>query len=165
MKSWQKAVMFVTAFCVSKNAKKGIGVEIIKEAVDIADNLKKINGLEGKMENVCAPCEDVLPEILKRETQNGESNVLVLDPPRQGVDEKLISSILESKPEKIIYISCSPQTLARDVGLLTDTLKRENGELVKNESPNPIYELSFVKPYDMFPQTKHVETLVCLNRV
>ena len=148
----------------AQRAKKAIGVEIIKEAVDIADNLKKINGLEGKMENVCAPCEDVLPEILKRETQNGESNVLVLDPPRQGVDEKLIGSILESKPEKIIYISCSPQTLARDVGLLTDTLKRENGELVKNEAPNPIYELSFVKPYDMFPQTKHVETVVCLTR-
>ncbi|MBQ7373548.1 MAG: 23S rRNA (uracil(1939)-C(5))-methyltransferase RlmD [Clostridia bacterium] len=148
----------------AQRAKKAIGVEIIKEAVDIADNLKKINGLEGKMENICAPCEDVLPEILSRETTSGENNVLVLDPPRQGVDEKLIGAILESKPQKILYISCSPQTLARDVGLLTDTLKRENGELVKNDSPNPLYELSFVKPYDMFPQTKHVETIVCLTR-
>ena len=116
------------------------------------------------MENVCAPCEDVLPDILRRETSGGEKNVLVLDPPRQGVDEKLIGAILESKPEKILYISCSPQTLARDVGLLTDTLKRENGELVKNDNVNPIYELSFVKPYDMFPQTKHIESVVCLTR-
>ncbi|MBQ4099409.1 MAG: 23S rRNA (uracil(1939)-C(5))-methyltransferase RlmD [Clostridia bacterium] len=148
----------------AQRAKKAVGIEIIKEAVDIADNLKRINCLEGKMENVCAPCEDVLPDILRRETSGGEKNVLVLDPPRQGVDEKLIGAILESKPEKILYISCSPQTLARDVGLLTDTLKRENGELVKNDNVNPIYELSFVKPYDMFPQTKHVETLVCLSK-
>ena len=149
----------------AQKAKKAIGVEILKEAVDCADALKKLNSLEGKMQNVCAPCEDALPEIMQRETENGENTVLVLDPPRQGVDQTLIQSIIKSKPQKIVYISCSPQTLARDVGLLTDTLTWQNGELVKNENPNPAYELVSVKPYDMFPQTKHVETLVCLTRV
>lgn len=148
----------------AQRAKKAIGIEIIKEAVDCADSLKKINGLWEKMENICAPCEEALPEILAREKENCEKTVLVLDPPRQGVDEKLINVIKEVKPQKIVYISCSPQTLARDVGLLTDTLKRNGNDLVKNEEPNPIYELVEVKPYDMFPQTKHVETLVCLSK-
>lgn len=146
----------------AQKAKKAIGIEIIKEAVDCADALKRLNGLEYKMENVCAPCEEELPKIMERE--KGNPTVLVLDPPRQGVDEGLINAIKESRPEKIVYISCSPQTLARDVGLLTDTLKREGGELIKNGEPNPIYELISVKPYDMFPQTKHVETLIVLCR-
>ena len=146
----------------AQKAKKAIGIEIIKEAVDCADALKRLNGLEYKMENVCAPCEEELPKIMERE--KGNPTVLVLDPPRQGVDEGLINAIKESRPEKIVYISCSPQTLARDVGLLTDTLKREGGELIKNGEPNPIYELISVKPYDMFPQTKHVETLVQLSQ-
>ena len=149
----------------AQRAKKAIGIEIVKEAVDCADSLKKINGLWDKMENICAPCEDALPEILTREKATGAKTVLVLDPPRQGVDEKLINVIKEVKPQKIVFISCSPQTLARDVGLLTDTLKREGNDLIKNEAPNPIYELTEVKPYDMFPQTKHVETLVALSQV
>ncbi|MBE5741793.1 MAG: 23S rRNA (uracil(1939)-C(5))-methyltransferase RlmD [Clostridiales bacterium] len=148
----------------AQRAKKAIGIEIIKEAVECADSLKNINSLGDKMENICAPCEDVLPEIMKRERAENAKCVLVVDPPRQGVDEKLINAIKETKPDKVIYISCSPQTLARDVGLLTDTLTRKDGELVKNEEPNPIYEIDLVKPYDMFPQTKHVETLVCLTK-
>ena len=147
----------------AQRAKKAIGVEVIKEAVECADTLKEMNGLSGNMINVCAKCEDVLPDIMKAERQTNSKVVLVLDPPRQGVDEGVINSILETKPDKIIYISCSPQTLARDVGLLCDTLKREGLELVKNDEPNPIYEISMIKGYDMFPQTKHVETLVCLS--
>ena len=124
-----------------------------------------MNGLSGNMINVCAKCEDVLPDIMKAERQTNSKVVLVLDPPRQGVDEGVVNSILETKPDKIIYISCSPQTLARDVGLLCDTLKREGLELVKNDEPKPIYEISMIKGYDMFPQTKHVETLVALSQV
>lgn len=149
----------------AQRAKKAIGIEIVKEAVDSAESLRFLNGLENKMENICAPCEDVLPDVLKRERENGSRCILVLDPPRQGVDEKLLEIIKESKPEKVIYISCSPQTLARDVGLLTDTLTRVDGELLKNEEPKPIYEITSIKPYDMFPQTKHVETLVVLSQV
>ena len=101
---------------------------------------------------------------MEKEREENSNVVLVLDPPRQGVDEKLIDAIKQNRPDKIIYISCSPQTLARDVGLLTDRLKRENGEIVKNEEPNSLYEMTYIKPYDMFPQTKHVETLVCLSK-
>ena len=133
------------------------------EAVECADDLKVRNGLEEKMENVNAACEDVLPDILDRERKTSKKCVLVLDPPRQGVDEKLIEAIKSGLPDKIIYISCSPQTLARDVGLLTGSLKR-NGEKLEKSSEGGLYELDLIRPYDMFPQTKHIETLVCLNK-
>lgn len=147
----------------AQRAKKAIGIEIVKEAVDCADDLKVRNGLEGKMENINAACEDVLPEILEREKSDGSECVLVLDPPRQGVDEKLIDAINASKPDRILYISCSPQTLARDVGLLTGALVR-NGEKLEKSDLGGEYELTQIQPYDMFPQTKHVETLVCLSK-
>ncbi len=146
----------------AQRSKKAIGIEIIKEAVECADDLKIRNGLEDKMENINAACENVLPDILARERKTAKKCVLVLDPPRQGVDEKLIEAIKRSLPDKIIYISCSPQTLARDVGLLTGSLKR-NGEKLEKSDEGGLYELKSVRPYDMFPQTKHIETLVCLN--
>ncbi len=147
----------------AQKAKKAIGIEIVKEAVDCADELKARNGLEGKMENIHAACEEALPKILAREKSAGSECVLVLDPPRQGVDEKLIGAINESKPDRILYISCSPQTLARDVGLLTGTLKR-SGEKLEKSDGNGEYEITRIQPYDMFPQTKHIETLVVLSR-
>ena len=113
------------------------------------------------MENINAPCETALPEVLRKVRSEGGDCVLVLDPPRQGVDEALIETIKESKPDRILYISCSPQTLARDVGLLTVTLVRDGEKLSKRDG-NGLYVLSSVQPYDMFPQTKHIETLVCL---
>ena len=70
-----------------------IGIEILKEAVDCADELKKLNGLGDKMQNICAPCENALPEIMANENLAGNNTVLVLDPPRQGVDETLIQTI------------------------------------------------------------------------
>ena len=103
----------------------------------------------------------MLPLVMERERRSGARCVLVLDPPRQGVNEKLIEAIKKSRPERIIYISCSPQTMARDVGLLTGTLVRDGEKLSKSDG-NGLYVLSSVQPYDMFPQTKHIETLVCL---
>ena len=146
----------------AQRSRKAIGIEIVKEAVECADDLKIRNGLESKMENVNAACEDVLPDILARERKASKKCVLVLDPPRQGVDEKLIEAIKRSLPDKIIYISCSPQTLARDVGLLIGSLKR-NGEKLEKSDEGGLYELKTVRPYDMFPQTKHIETLVVLS--
>ena len=150
----------LTAIFATK-AKKAVGIEIVKEAVDCANDLKTRNGLDNKMENVNAPCETALPEVLRKVRSEGGDCVLVLDPPRQGVDEALIETIKESKPDRILYISCSPQTLARDVGLLTGTLVRDGEKLSKSDG-NGVYVLSSVQPYDMFPQTKHIETLVCL---
>ena len=152
----------LTAIFATK-AKKAVGIEIVKEAVDCANDLKTRNGLDNKMENVNAPCETALPEVLRKVRSEGGDCVLVLDPPRQGVDEALIETIKESKPDRILYISCSPQTLARDVGLLTGTLVRDGEKLSKSDG-NGVYVLTSVQPYDMFPQTKHIETLVCLSK-
>ena len=147
-------------------AKKAVGIEIVKEAVDCADELKKLNGLDEKMENICAPCEVALPVVMERERLGGTKFTLILDPPRQGVDEKLISAIKTSMPERIVYISCSPQTLSRDLGLLSETLVREDGELKKASENGEFskYKIEYVKPFDMFPQTRHVETLVVLSK-
>lgn len=146
-------------------AKKAVGIEIVKEAVDCADELKKLNGLDEKMENICAPCEVALPVVMERERLGGTKFTLILDPPRQGVDEKLISAIKTAMPERIVYISCSPQTLSRDLGLLSETLVREDGELKKSPENGEFskYKIEYVKPFDMFPQTRHVETLVVLS--
>lgn len=147
-------------------AKKAVGIEIVKEAVDCADELKKLNGLDEKMENICAPCEVALPVVMERERLGGTKFTLILDPPRQGVDEKLISAIKTAMPERIVYISCSPQTLSRDLGLLSETLVREDGELKKAPENGELskYKIEYVKPFDMFPQTRHVETLVVLSK-
>ena len=146
---------------LSKVCNKAIGIEIVKEAVESANILAKENGLENKMTNICAPCEDVLPDIISKETsQNGEV-IVVLDPPRKGCDFSVLNAILKEKPKRVIYVSCSPQTLARDVGILTNKLTYNLGQLVKNDGEG-LYEIESVTPYDMFPQTKHVETLVCL---
>lgn len=141
-----------------------IGIEIIPEAVSAADALKNGNAaLKNKMTNVCAPCEKVLPEIVEKETQSGNKVAVVLDPPRKGCDIKVISALLKSKPEHIVYVSCSPQTLARDAGLLVGTLEYD-GEKIVRGSDCGVYEITEITPFDMFPQTKHVETLVCFKR-
>ena len=156
---------FLTALFALK-CRKAIGVEIVREAVDCADELCRMNGLEGKMTNICADCGDVLADLVEKERKESGKLVLVLDPPRQGVDEKILSAVLKSMPDKIVYVSCSPQTLARDLGLLEGTLIRTEKGIVKAEDPAfAKYEIDYLRPYDMFPQTKHVETLVMLSRL
>lgn len=146
-----------------KDAKRAYGVEIIKEAVDSANQLAIDNGLKDKMTNIAAPCEDVLPDLIKKEAQN--KTVLVLDPPRKGVDLKILQAALNAKPDKIIYVACSPQSVARDVGVLTDTLKVEGGKITGfNPNPNPIYTIKSINLFDLFPQTKHVECVVMLSK-
>ena len=149
---------------MAKTAKKAIGIEIIPEAVKSADELATLNKLIDKMVNVCAPCEDVLPNIIEKEKANNSSISVVLDPPRKGCDDKVLQSIIKAMPDKIIYVACSPQSLARDVGILTGSLKWINGELKRVEDYNARYEIESVTPYNMFPKTKHIETLVCLKR-
>ena len=149
---------------LSKNAKHAIGIEIVKEAVDSANQLAKRNGLTEKITNYCDSCEHKLPEIIAKLKAEGEKVAVVLDPPRKGCDRLVLEALLSALPDKIVYVSCSPQTLARDLGILLNTLIYDNGELKRNQTPNPCYEITKIQPYDMFPQTKHVETLVCLTR-
>lgn len=149
---------------VSENAKKAIGIEIIKEAVDCADELVKINGLENKITNYCGKCEELLPDILKKEKKDTDKITVILDPPRKGVDIKVIEAIKKCDIDRIVYVSCLPSSLARDVGLLTGALEYVDGKLVKTNKIKLDYAVEFVRPFDMFPQTKHVETLVCLTK-
>lgn len=147
---------------LAKNAKKAYGVEIVKEAVDNANELAAKNGLLEKITNYLGKCEEILPNLVKK--HNKENVCVVLDPPRKGCDTKVINSLLENKVDKIVYVSCKPSTLARDVGLLVGSLEVVNGEVKKAIDYKPNYEITFVRPFDMFANTKHVETLVCLTR-
>jgi len=104
----------------------------------LADKLKK----ENKITNVINVCSDANKEI---EKYNLENITLVVDPPRSGLSNEFINSILQSKPNKIVYISCSYQTLSKNLK-----------ELLKE------YNIEEIKAFDMFPQTKNVETVVTL---
>lgn len=150
---------------VAKKVRKVIGIEIIKEAVDKANELDIDNGLKNKIVNYCGRCEDLLPDIIARERKSGGRLGLILDPPRKGCDKTVIRAVKSAKPDVIVYVSCMPSTLARDIGLIVGTLTEENGKIVKSENPNTDYIVKTIKGYDMFPQTKHVETLCVLERV
>ena len=146
---------------LAKKCGKAYGIEVVPEASLCAEKLVKKNNLEGKMFPVCGKVEEELGKLLEGE----KDAAVVLDPPRAGVERRVLKELISHKVNKIIMVSCNPSTLARDVGILTGSLvETERGELVKTENPHTMYEVSLVQPYDMFPQTKHVETLVLLSR-
>ena len=149
---------------LAKGAKKAIGVEIVPEAVQCANELAAMNGLEDKISNNLGKCEEILPDIIAKEKQENSKVCVVLDPPRKGCDKKVIDAIIKSDIDKIVYVSCKPSTLARDVGLLVGTLEEVDGEIKRVDNPINRYEVELVKPFDMFAQTKHVECVVCLSR-
>lgn len=128
---------------IAKKARQVYGIEIVKEATENAEFLKKSNNLNNLI-NLNGDSAKLLPKLAKEILENF---VVVLDPPRKGVDKKVIDAIIDSEPKKVIYLSCNPATLARDLGLLKES-----------------YDISFVQPYDMFPQTANVETLVVLKK-
>jgi 23S rRNA (uracil1939-C5)-methyltransferase len=130
---------------LSKKADKVYGIEINKEASKSANDLAKKNNIKNLI-NLNGDCKKLLPDLVK----NLKDFTIVLDPPRAGCDKEVVDAIINSKPNKLIYISCNPSTLARD---LKSILQTEN------------YEIKYIQPYDMFPQTKHIETVVCLNRI
>jgi 23S rRNA (uracil1939-C5)-methyltransferase len=152
---------------IAKKAKRVYGIELEEEASKCADALKEKNKLKN-MTNICGAVEDKLPEVLQKE--EGEKIRLILDPPRAGIARSVLKALLESGIPRLTLISCNPATLARDLGILTGRLiENDKGELIKNpsfvgESLDGYYEIEKLQPYDMFPQTKHVETLVCLTR-
>lgn len=130
---------------MAQKAKKVIGVEIVEEAVKNACENAKRNGIENAGFH-CGAVEDVIEALYKK----GErADVVVLDPPRKGSDEKTLDIILKMNPEKIVYVSCGPATLARDLKFLE----------------NCGYRTQKVTPVDMFPQTAHVETVAVLTNV
>ena len=149
---------------LARQAEKAYGIEIVRESVACADEVVALNRLEGKMENICGKVESELPVVLKKTA--GKKTFLVLDPPRKGVERSVLRAVLASGIETVVMISCNPSTMARDVGILTGALREEGGELKKSGSTGgpEFYDLVSVQPFDMFPQTKHVETLVLLSK-
>jgi len=149
---------------IAKRVKRVYGIELEAEASRCADSLKVKNGLEN-MTNICGYVEEKLPGVLAKE--RGETLRLILDPPRAGIARSVLKALLESGIPKLTLISCNPATLARDLGILTGRLtENEKGELVKDmeSEKTGYYEITRIQPYDMFPQTKHVESVVCLTR-
>ena len=138
---------------LAKQAEKVYGVEIIPQAIEDARTNAKINGI-GNAEFFVGKAEEVLPAYYDRYAQehNGETaraDVIVVDPPRKGCDAALLDTIVRMEPEKVVYVSCDPATLARDLKILC-----ENG-----------YELKKIRAVDMFPMTVHVETVVLLSQL
>ena len=122
-------------------AKKLIGIEIIDSAVKDAGENAKINGIDN-VEFVCDDAGKALRRIAKKE----KIDVLVVDPPRTGLDDELLETLLRTQIGRILYISCNPSTLGKDLSVLEER-----------------YEIVSVKGYDMFPQTPLVEALVELK--
>ena len=124
---------------LSKYAEKVIGIEENKDAVYSANENKKLNAIDN-IEFICGKVEDNIDK-------HSDINLIVVDPPRSGLDKKTISNILRIKPEKIIYVSCDPMTLVRDLNNLITT-----------------YSIDSITPVDMFPNTYHVESVCVLER-
>lgn len=131
---------------LAQRAKKVYGVEIVPQAIEDAQRNARINGMEN-VEFFVGKAEEVLPQEYEK---NGVyADVIVVDPPRKGCDEKLLETILQMQPKRIVYVSCDSATLARDLRVLCD-----GG-----------YELRRVCPVDMFGGTGHVECVCALNRI
>jgi len=129
---------------LAQKAKKVYGVEIVPEAIEDAKRNAKLNGIEN-VEFAVGEAEKVIPKWYE---DGVKADVLVVDPPRKGCDETLLQTIMEMKPEKVVYVSCNPATLARDLRILED-----GG-----------YTTVEVQPVDMFPQTMHCEAVALLVR-
>lgn len=121
---------------------KVYGIEIVEQAIKDAKENAKLNKIDN-IEFYCGDVEQVLDKIVKQEQV--QPNVIFVDPPRKGLDETTISNILDYAPEKLIYISCNPATLVRD--------------LKKFEEK---YSINEIQPVDMFPFTSHVECVAVL---
>ena len=128
----------------AKTAGKVIGVELNRDAVKDAISNCKRNGMENAR-FYCADAGDFMQEL----AENGEKfDVVFMDPPRSGSSKKFIDSLVASAPERVVYISCNPETLARDLQMIT-----KKG-----------YKVQKICPVDMFPHTNHIECVVLLSK-
>ena len=130
---------------MAKEANMVYGVEIILEAIEDAKSNRVLNKINNA-DFLVGKSEEQMPALSKRGIT---ADVIVVDPPRKGCDEKLLDAIINMSPQKLIYVSCNPSTLARDVKVL-----KQGG-----------YEVKEIQPVDLFPQTPHVETVVLITRV
>ena len=133
----------IANFC-ARRAAKVVGVEYVPEAIEDAKINSMINGIENTT-FYAGDMKDVLSDEFV--SRNGRPDVIILDPPRAGVDEKVLEVIKRAAPERMVYVSCNPATQARDLAILSD-----------------MYEILAVQPVDMFPHTHHVENVVKLRK-
>lgn len=133
----------IANFCASR-CHKVVGIEYVPEAIEDA----KVNSAMNRIENTTFYAGD-MKAVLNDDfvAKNGRPDVIILDPPRAGVDEPVIDVILRAAPERIVYVSCNPATQARDLALM-----------------DGLYRVEAVQPVDMFPHTHHVENVVKLVR-
>jgi 23S rRNA (uracil1939-C5)-methyltransferase len=133
----------IANFC-AKRCKRVVGIEYVPEAIEDA----KINSAINNIENTVFYAGD-MKKVLNNDfiAKNGRPDVIILDPPRAGVDEPVIDVILNAAPERIVYVSCNPATQARDLALMSG-----------------MYRIVAVQPVDMFPHTHHVENVVKLEK-
>ncbi|MCR4431717.1 MAG: 23S rRNA (uracil(1939)-C(5))-methyltransferase RlmD [Tepidanaerobacteraceae bacterium] len=134
----------ITLF-LARRAKKVCGIEIVAQAVQDARHNAGINGINN-VEFIEGAAEDVMQELVKK---GDMADVVVMDPPRRGCDEKLLQAAADMEPQSIVYVSCNPATLARDLRFLED-----RG-----------YRTQEAQPVDMFPHTAHVECVVLMSNV
>jgi 23S rRNA (uracil1939-C5)-methyltransferase len=132
---------------LAQKAKKVYGVEIVPQAIENAKDNALLNSLLNT-EFMVGSAEDIAPLLQKR--PEAAPDVVVVDPPRKGCDEKLLATMLALAPQRIVYVSCDPATLARDLAILL-----ESGA----------YRLEKVQPVDMFPMAGHVETVALLSKL
>ncbi len=128
---------------VAQSVAKVVGVEYVPEAVEHAYENSHLNGIT----NTTFYAGD-LAKILTADfvAENGKPQIIITDPPRSGMHEKVIKQILEISPEKVVYVSCNPATQARDIALMQEK-----------------YQVAAIQPVDMFPHTHHVENVVLLT--
>lgn len=129
---------------LSQKAKKVYGVEIVPQAIDNAKENAVLNGVDN-VDFLLGESEVIIPEMYKKGIR---ADVIVVDPPRKGCGQELLDVIVEMQCPRVVYVSCNPATLARDLKYLA-----EKG-----------YRVQEVQPVDMFPHTSHVETVVLMSR-
>ena len=129
---------------IARHAKQVIGIEAVPEAIDAAKENAKLNGLA----NCIFYCGD-MKEVFTEEflAQHPKADVLITDPPRDGMHPKVVEQILKLSPNRIVYVSCNSATQARDLALMKD-----------------FYKVEKILPVDMFPQTHHVENIALLTK-
>ena len=132
----------ITLF-MSKYAKKVYGIEIVEEAIEAAKENAKINNVDNT-EFYAGDVEVVLDDLINN--KGISADIVMFDPPRKGLDRNSINNILKIKPKKIVYISCNPATLIRDLTFFEDQ-----------------YDIKTIVPVDMFPFTSHVECVAVLE--
>ena len=129
---------------VASKARKVIGIETVPEAIAAAKDNAELNGIEN-VEYFTGDLKDFLTDAFIYE--KGKPQLIITDPPREGMHKNVVEQILKASPDRIVYVSCNSATQARDLGLMD------------NE-----YKVTRVQPVDMFPQTHHVENVVLLEK-